>query len=149
MTSIGPGGWSNAVCRWRKISRDDASIGQAEVAAAVVAYQADALADAERHALDAIEATLRPYDLFTQRAAPPIAAATALDRGDAETAAVALGWYLDYLDQTGQPPAVATADLAAEVEAATRAELGRVQFARAAATGAAMRLRELHDRLRR
>ena len=91
--------------------------------------------------------TLRPYDLFTQRAALLIVAAAALDRGDAETAAVALGG-IDYLDQTGQPPAAATAALAADVESATRTALGRVDFARTAASGAALRLRELHDRLR-
>lgn len=126
---------------------DDASLGQAEVAVAIVALAADAIDEAEQHALAAIHATLRPYDLFTQRAAPPIVAAAALERDDPATAALALGWYLDYLDRTGQPPGVATAALSADVESRTRAALGPAEFSRRSAAGAALRLRELHDAL--
>ncbi|MEM8618503.1 MAG: Calx-beta domain-containing protein [Actinomycetota bacterium] len=120
---------------------------QAEVAVAIVAAASEAMVTARRHALDAIEATLGPYDLFTQRAAPVIVAASFLDAGDAATAATAIGWYLDYLDRTGQPPAVGVAALARRTEDGARAALGGADFAHIAAGGARLRLRELQDLL--
>lgn len=127
---------------------DPSSICQAEVAAAVVAYRSDALDLAEQYALDAIRTTLRPFDLFTQRAAPTIIAGIALEREDPKRAALALGWYLDYLDRTGQLPVVATRVMAARVEVATRESLGPAEYGRLSGRGAALRLAELYDELR-
>lgn len=126
---------------------DPTSICQAEVAAAVVAHRSDALDLAEQYALDAIRSTLRPFDLFTQRAAPTIIAAIALERDDPKRAALALGWYLDYLDRTGQLPVVATREVAARVEADARDRLGTAEFRRLSGRGAALRLSELYDEL--
>lgn len=126
---------------------DPSSICQAEVAAAVVAYRSDALDLAEQYALDAIRTTLRPFDLFTQRAAPTIIAGIALERDDPKRAALAMGWYLDYLDRTGQLPVVATREMAAQVEVDTRESLGPAEYGRLAGRGAALRLAELYDEL--
>lgn len=126
---------------------DPSSVCQAEVAAAVVAYQSDALDLAEQYALDAMRSTLRPFDLFTQRAAPTIVAGIALERDDPKRAALALGWYLDYLDRTGQLPVVATREMAARVESDTREALGPAEYGRLAGRGAALRLAELYDEL--
>jgi DNA-binding SARP family transcriptional activator/predicted ATPase len=141
---------------WRLVERglaaatrlgDPSSVCQAEVAAAVVAHRSDALDLAEQYALDAIRSTLRPFDLFTQRAAPTIVAAIALERDDPKRAALALGWYLDYLDRTGQLPVVATREMAARVEAETRERLGPAEYGRLAGRGAALSLAELYDEL--
>jgi hypothetical protein len=92
------------------------------------------------HAVAALDASRRHFDVFALRTAVPIVAELAHRRGDDSAAARLLGWFIDLLEQTGQTASPATADLAAETIDEVRAVLGRAAFAREAAKGAAMRL---------
>lgn len=126
---------------------DPGSMCQAEVALAVVAHASDSLDVADQHALEAIRLTLRPFDLFTQRTAPPIVAAAALDRDDPVRAAVALGWHDHYIETTDQPPTIAARKIADDARRRARVALGNAEFARHGGRGAGMRLAELHQYL--
>lgn len=70
----------------------------------------------------------------------PKVAETMQRRGERATAARLLGWFVDLLEQTGQTPSPATAEPARATIAQVRSALGSSADARAAGSGAAVRL---------
>lgn len=121
---------------------DSVSLAQSCAASAVVASIVGVDEDATTHAVDAIRASHRHFDVFAFRTTLPIVADAGVRHGEATRAARLLGWYLDLLDRTGQTPFPATGHLDDVVDR-VRDELGPVEFARAGAQGAASRLGDI------
>ncbi len=116
---------------------------QASAAAAVVAAVAGDVTTALSHARDAMQVARRHFDVFALRTSVPIAAWVHLQKADDHRAARLLGWYQGLVERTEQTAWPTIGELVDDAIHAARSRLGATEFARTAASGAALSLPEL------
>lgn len=124
---------------------DPVSSAQSDAALAVLGVTVGDTAAAAGEAARAVRSSRRQFDVFALRTVLRVLALRMLELDEPTRAAAALGWYDDLLERCSHRHSMAAADLAERAITTCREQLGPVDYARAAAAGAARSISELAE----